>query len=152
MIVTITNVSQEFTKTGAEYRKITGTTPDGKEVTKTIFDNLKFLWHLLEEGKSVEFKMVQKGQFWNVINIKNADEPWPEDTSAVANDEVVKKPTEPKPDPPPKPKERNPQEVGLAYKILSELYVNGFIDENKADGKELVLRLKMWLKEVLLAH
>lgn len=46
--------------------------------------------------------------------------------------------------------ERNPQEVGLAYKILSELYVNGFIDENKADGKELVLRLKMWLKEVLL--
>lgn len=50
---------------------------------------------------------------------------------------------------PPK-KERNPQEVGLAYKILAELYVNGFIDENKPDGKELVLRLKMWLKETLL--
>jgi len=52
---------------------------------------------------------------------------------------------------PPK-KERNPQEVGLAYKILSELYVHGFIDEDKPDGKELVLRLKMWLKDVLLVH
>jgi len=46
--------------------------------------------------------------------------------------------------------EVNPQEKGLAYKILAELYVNGFIDETKPDGKELVLRLKMWLKEIIL--
>jgi len=149
LILTITKVTQEFTKTGAEYRKITGNDKDGKETTKSVFDNLKFLWPLLVEGKEIELKLVQKGQFWNVINIKPADEPWPEDTEAVKPEEVAKPKVEPRSEP---KKERNPQEVGLAYKVLAELYVAGFIDENKPDGKELVLRLKMWLKEVLLAH
>lgn len=103
MLLTITKVTQEFTKTGAEYRKIIGTTDDSQETTKSVFDNLKFLWPLLVEGKEIELKLVKKGQFWNVINIKNADEPWPENTDMVANDEVVKKAEEPKAEPPPKP-------------------------------------------------
>ena len=49
-------------------------------------------------------------------------------------------------------KEHNPQEIGLAYKILAEMYIAGFIDENGADGKDLILRLKIWLKDVLLGR
>ena len=70
MIITITEVSQEFTKSGAEYLKIKGTTPDGKETTKSIFNNLKDAWGLLVEGATLEFTLEHKGQFWNVVEIK----------------------------------------------------------------------------------
>ena len=96
MILTLTGVTQEFTKTGAEARKITGTKDDGNEITKWVFDNMKMAWPLLVEGNKVELKMVQKGQFWNITNIKKADEEWPENTEAVKPEEVAQKPEQQK--------------------------------------------------------
>lgn len=118
MILTLTKVEQLFTKTGAEYRKITGTTPEGNETTKSVFDNLKFLWGLLIEGKEIELKLVKKGQFWNIINLKPADEPWPENTEAVKPAEVatpkveVSKGSEAPP---------NPQAVGMMTKEIGDM-------------------------------
>lgn len=83
MIITITEVTQEFAKNGAEYMKVKGTTQDGKEVTKSIFDNLQASWPLLEEGTTLDFKMEKKGQFWNVIEISAAKEPQPEEATAA---------------------------------------------------------------------
>lgn len=128
MILTITKVSQEFTKDGAEYRKVSGVTDDGKETTKMVFNNLKFAWPLLDDenvvGKQLEFKMVQKGTFWNVINLKPADEPWPEQTDMVKPEEVATK--EPKPEPP--KKEIAPQELGMWYKEVGEMYRAGKLE------------------------
>ena len=132
MILTITKVTQEFTKTGAEYRKVTGNDKDGKETTKSVFDNLKFLWPLLVEGKEIELKLVQKGQFWNVINIKPADEPWPEDTDLVEPKEVAKKP-EPKTE----TKEPAPQEIGMWWKEVGENYRASKLEG--ATGKAIML-------------
>ena len=118
MILTITSVSQEFTKNGAEYQKVTGTTASGGETTKSVFDNLKMAWPLLKEGATLEFKMVQKGQFWNVINIKPANEPWPEDTDAVEPKEVAKPKVEVSKgnEAPP-----NPQAVGMITKEIGDM-------------------------------
>src|SRR3990167_8153030 len=70
MIITITEVSQEFASNGSEYRKVKGTTTDGKETTKSIFNNLEDSWGLLKEGAVLDFAMVKKGQYWNVSEIK----------------------------------------------------------------------------------
>ncbi len=139
MILTITKWSQEFTKTGAEYRKITGTTPDGKEVTKSVFDNLKVAWPLIEkEGNTVELKMVQKGQFWNVINIIMADEPWPEGTEAVKPEEVAPPKVEVnKGGEQPKEREIAPQERGMWWKQLGDDLRSGHIDKTTSHGKLL---------------
>ena len=69
MIITIQEIHQEFTKNGDEYIKIKGTTGDGKETTKSIFNNLKDKWHLLKQNATLDFKMEKKGQFWNVVDI-----------------------------------------------------------------------------------
>jgi hypothetical protein len=69
MIVKITKVIQEFTRNGAGYRKVKGIS-NGKEVTKSVFDNLQDRWELLKEGAEIDFTMEKKGQFWNVIDIK----------------------------------------------------------------------------------
>ena len=69
MIITISKISQEFTKNGDEYRKVTGAAGDGRETTKSIFNQLKDKWDLLVEGKTLEFKMEKRGQFWNVTDI-----------------------------------------------------------------------------------
>jgi len=89
MILTITDVKQEFTKGGAEARKITGTRDDGSETTKWVFDNLKMAWPLLKEGNRVELKMVKKGQYWNITNIKLADDEWTEEINTVKPEEVA---------------------------------------------------------------
>ncbi len=70
MIVTITEVTQEFTKTGEEYKKVKGTTADGKETTKSIFNHMKSYWELLVPGAMLDFTMEKRGQFWNVTDIK----------------------------------------------------------------------------------
>ncbi len=75
MIITITQVIQEFTKNGAEYLKVKGTTADGKEITKSVFDNLEESWELLQEGATLDFKLEKKGQFWNVAGISEIGEP-----------------------------------------------------------------------------
>jgi len=77
MIVTITEVSTEFTKNGAEYRKVKGITSDGKETTKSVFDSLEDKWNLLQENRTLEFKVEKKGQFWNVVDILEVEVPPP---------------------------------------------------------------------------
>jgi len=70
MLVTIQTIEQAFTKSGAEYYKVKGVTGDGKETTKSVFDNLKEAWPLLKENATLDFTMEKKGQFWNVTEIK----------------------------------------------------------------------------------
>ena len=70
MIITVTELTQEFTKSGAEYVRVKGVTQDGQESTKSIFSNLKDSWDLLVKGATLDFTMEKKGQFWNVIAIK----------------------------------------------------------------------------------
>ncbi len=73
MIITIQTIDREFTKTGKEYLKVTGITGDGKQTTKSIFDNLKEKWELLVENATLEFVMQKVGQFWNVTDIKKPE-------------------------------------------------------------------------------
>lgn len=69
MIVTIQTVSQEFTKDGAEYYKVIGVTEKGEQTTKLVFSNLEDKWAMLQENATLEFKLLKKGQFWNVVDI-----------------------------------------------------------------------------------
>ena len=86
MILTIQTVSQEFTKSGAEYRKVTGVTGDGKQTTKSVFDHLKDKWELLQENATLDFTMVQKGQFWNVTDINLIGLPSPTEPEILEED------------------------------------------------------------------
>ena len=71
MIITIKEVTKEFTKNRNEYLKVMGFTGDGKPTTKSVFDNLKDKWELIKEDTTLEFIM-QKSEkgFWNVVDIK----------------------------------------------------------------------------------
>jgi len=71
---TVSSIEQAFTSSGAEYKKLKVTDENGKETTKTVFDNLQDKWSLLIEGAYLEFKMEKRGQFWNVIDILPLDE------------------------------------------------------------------------------
>jgi len=66
---TVSSIEQAFTSSGAEYKKLKVTDENGKETTKTVFDNLQDKWPLLTEGAYLDFKMEKRGQFWNVIDI-----------------------------------------------------------------------------------
>lgn len=122
MIVTITKVSQEFTKNGDEYRKVTGATSDNKggtrETTKSIFNQLKDKWGLLVEGKTLEFTMEQKGQFWNVVDIKEPDLPPSKEPEPLLeqHQEVVDKAVGQTPK-----KEPAPQAVGMITKEIGDM-------------------------------
>lgn len=129
MILTITEVTQEFTKNGAEYRKVTGTTEEG-ETTKSVFDNLKFLWPLLVEGKEIELKLVKKGQFWNVINLKPADEPWPEETGMVKPGEVAKPVAHAEKATEPATKRVSGEEMGMWWKELGKRIGDGSLEKD----------------------
>ena len=110
MLVTIQSVSQEFTKTGSEYRKVVGVTGDGKPTTKSVFDNLKSKWELLKENATLEFTMVKQGQFWNVADIKPIELPPPTKPTMLEQDEkVIEEALKEKP---------SGQEVGMWYKEL----------------------------------
>lgn len=95
MIINITTVEQAFTKDGAEYRKVKGIS-DGREVTKSVFDNHKDKWELLKENATLDFKMVKKGQFWNVEDISIPNLPPPtkpmESTTLIGETEPPKVP------------------------------------------------------------
>jgi len=71
---TVSSIEQAFTSSGAEYKKLKVMDENGKETTKTVFDNLQDKWSLLTEGAYLEFKMEKRGQFWNVIDILPLDE------------------------------------------------------------------------------
>lgn len=85
MIARITNIEQAFAKTGAEYRKVTVVDENGKETTKSVFDNLSDRWPMIDEGlnKFFDWKMVKKGQFWNVADIKPLELPPAQPSSNV---------------------------------------------------------------------
>uniref|UniRef100_A0A6M3LYL4 Uncharacterized protein n=1 Tax=viral metagenome TaxID=1070528 RepID=A0A6M3LYL4_9ZZZZ len=77
MIVTIQEVTDEFTKSGAPYKKVKGVTGDGRETTKSVFDNLEEKWELLKEGATLQFHVEKKGQFWKVTDIEPVTAPPP---------------------------------------------------------------------------
>lgn len=134
---------------GKAFKKVTLGTGQVLNVKYGREGVLKAKWGLLVVGAAMKFTMqdytktdgVKIPFVFDIETVEGQLPPHIEPTNFV----------EPSPKPEPK-KEIAPQEVGLAYKILAELYVTGFIDENKPDGKELVLRLKMWLKETLLGR
>jgi len=82
MIITITKVEQAFASNGAEYQRVTGIS-EGKEVTKSVFDKLKDKWSLLKENSTLDFKMVKKGQFWNVEDINPIELPKPQPSDKI---------------------------------------------------------------------
>ena len=41
MIATVISVSEEFTKNGAPYKKVVVTDGEGKQTTKSVFNNLE---------------------------------------------------------------------------------------------------------------
>ena len=92
MILVIQSVSQEFTKNGAEYRKITGVTDKGQQTTKSVFNNLEAKWEMLEENATVELKLEQKGQFWNVTDVLPVLAP--EATAPIPQERQVEEPTD----------------------------------------------------------
>lgn len=92
MIITITKIEQEFTKNGAEYRKITGVTDKGQQTTKSVFNNLEAKWEYLQENATVELKLEQKGQFWNVIDILPVLTPEP--TTPIPQEGQIDEPTD----------------------------------------------------------
>lgn len=139
MIVTISQISQEFTKNGAEYRKITGATGDGKETTKSIFDNLQDKWGLLKEGATLNFKMVKKGQFWNVEDINPVELPPPQPHDGVLpehQDEIDKARTSVTPP--------APQAVGMMTKETGDMIRAGMLES--VFGKETAVELTKWYR------
>ena len=89
MIVTIKEVTQEFTTKGAEYKKVMGYDGTGKQVTKNVFDNLSSKWPLLQEEKTLEFVMEKKGQFWNVTDIKEMGTLPPQEPKPMVGNALV---------------------------------------------------------------
>ena len=71
MLVTIQTVSQESGDFG-EYVKVVGVQPNGKETTKNVSDRFKDKWSLLQGGNTVDFKMVQKNNKWQIVDISLA--------------------------------------------------------------------------------
>ena len=149
-IIGIIAIVEDDEYQGKAHKKVT--LEDG-QVLKVKYGRegaLKAKWDLLIEGTAIKFTMQEytnptgvKFPFVSDIATVEGELPAPKPPAPLSAEQQaeIAKATK---------KEHNPQEVGLAYKILAEMYIAGFIDENKADGKELVLRLKMWLKEVLL--
>lgn len=144
MFVTIQTISQEFASNGAEYKKVTGITGDGKQTTKNVFDNLKDKWGLLQENKTVEFVMEKKGQFWNVIDIKEAVASSPVTPELPAEqqkivDEALKEPVQPV-----SVKEPNPQAVGMITKEIGDMIRAKEL--NWIFGKKVALNLVRWYR------
>lgn len=132
MIITITEITQETTSRGSPYRKIKGVSPDGKETTKSIFDNLKDSWPLLVVGAILDFKLEKRGQYWNVVEIKPAK-------SSITSPNVSQ-PVEPQEESAPKQITEppvNPLERGMWWKELGECLRKGDIDKNTPQGKQL---------------
>lgn len=114
MIITITKVEQAFTSNGAEYKKVTGISDKGQETTKAVFDNLKEKWPLLQEGKTLGFQMVKRGQFWNVADISEVEVPPPnkEQELTPKHQEIIDDARR---------EVKAPQELGMWWKEAGEL-------------------------------
>ena len=140
MYLMITKVSQEFTKNGDEYKKVTGTnTATQQETTKSVFNNLESKWELLEEGRIVELKMEKHGQYWNVTDISPASAPEPNETPATVPTQDNTTPVQP----------IAPQEKGMWWKELGESLRYGLIDHTKPHGKAWKKSYFIEMKRVL---
>ncbi len=97
MIATVVSVREDFTSKGAEFKKVEVVDGQGKTTTKNIFDNLSEKWGLLEDGKTLDFKMEKKGQFWNVVDITvpTLKEAQSDQEMLPEHKEAVRKATEP---------------------------------------------------------
>jgi len=120
VIVTIQTISQEFTKTGAEYQKVTGITGDGRPTTKSVFDNLKDKWELLKENATLDFTMVQKGQFWNVTDIKPIELSSPTEPGMLEEHE--------------RKRFVSPEERGMWWKEVGENFRAGLFKKDEGNG------------------
>ena len=122
----ITKVSQEFTKNGDEFKKITGFNVEtNQESTKSVFNNLEGKWGMLEEDRIVQLKLEKKGQYWNVVDIL------PPELPTVPTQESPPESTKPL------TITKNPQEIGMWWKELGESLRYGLIDQNRKSGKHL---------------
>ena len=136
MIVTITHVEQAFTKNGDEYVKVMGITGDGRETTKSVFNQLKDKWGMLQENATLDFKMVKKGQFWNIedINLPQVSAPAEKPTlTAETPDQAEIDASAGKPP----AKAPAPQELGMWWKELGEMLRSGDIDKTTPHYKLL---------------
>ena len=138
MLVVIQSVSQEFTKSGAEFRKVIGITGDGKPIIKNVFDNLQDKWELLVENATLEFTMEKKGQFWNVIDVKKPELPPPQKPYEAPA--IIK---------PAKPDRDLAIEAQVAIKSITEIFIAGKIEELVTSNNPFVVALKIWLAEKL---
>lgn len=130
MKITISEVEQAFTKTGAEYVKIKGVTTEGRELTKSVFDNLADKWELLTEGALLDFKMQKSGQFWNVVDITPAEMPPPQEPQIPTSH-----PDEPHIE------KFAPQEIGLWWKELGARISDGALER---DWPKSHIRIKQY--------
>ena len=140
MIITVISVSEEFTKNGDAYKKVTCATEDGRETTKSIFNQLENKWPLLVEGKALEFKMEKKGQFWNVVDITDVGDslPAPKSDKAVLpeHQKEIDKAQEP---PPPAP-----QAVGMITKEIGDMIRAKML--TVIFGKKIATALTVWYR------
>lgn len=150
MIITVTELTQEFTKSGAEYVKVKGTTPDGQESTKSIFSNLKDSWTLLEVGATLDFSMEKKGDFWNVVAIKSVGQKAVEWADLTGAEKATPQPVKPA-----QPSEIIKQTVisgvekGLWWKEVGENFRAGiFKKDDKGSGTYL---WREYIKQMLVS-
>jgi len=132
MIVTITEVGQQFTRTGAEYKVVKGTTDKGQETTKSVFDILQDKWPLLVKGATLDFKMEKKGQFWNVVDInpiqdKGIEPPVKQNEPITAGVSI--------------PQKVSGEEMGMWWKELGECLRAGYV---KSDSLRKFYLAKMY--------
>jgi len=151
MIATVVSVSEEFTSKGAPYKKVMVVDGQGKETTKNVFSGLEEKWPLLEEGKTLDFKMEKKGQFWNVIDIIPAGEQLkpPQQPQVLQEHKKVVADAKPSEDPPRDSAPIAPQEQGMWFKEIGELYRAGLIKKDSPEGLALIAIYFARMKKVM---
>jgi len=137
MIIKITEVTSEYTSKGSEYLKVKGITPDNNEVTKSVFDNLKDFWDLLEVGNSVDFTLEQKGKYWNVVGIKPVKTDDNRPPLQKSHDEHSSTP------------QVAPQERGMWWKEVGENFRAGLF--KKDDGGAGEFLWKAYIKQMFIS-
>ena len=135
MIGTVVSVKEEFTTKGDPYKKVEVLDGTGKQTTKNIFSQLEDKWPLLENGKTLEFKMEKKGQFWNVVDIfmPELPEPKPAGAPLPAQQREIEKATA-------DPRQRS-IEYEVAFKECGELYRAGFLSDQGNPGERALLAM-----------
>ena len=121
MIATVVSVEGAFTRNGDEFKKVTVADGQGKQTTKSVFNNLEDKWPLLVEGATLEFKMEKKGQFWNTVDVLSVGDQLP---------------------PPQSPHKVLPQHKGEIEKAVNEIEAEYFDQTRDRDGLPLSVKLR----------